>query len=143
MVITRTDIIPLQINRLSAMRDSKGDRLSDDPRDEGAVASGEVRRPVQGRRRGAGGSGAGGPRLPPGHVLLPLSRQYLPADAKRLVNIDSCAVWKSAALQHATGRAYARATVIPEAGTAAAAKEALARRVPAKAEIQATSTPTC
>jgi hypothetical protein len=65
-------------------------------------------------------------------LLLLVSHPYLPRDAKQLVNVESCAVWKSAALQRATGRQYARATAVAQAGS-----------IPGRAEIEATSNPNC
>lgn len=76
-------------------------------------------------------------------LLLLVSNAYFPRDAKKLVNTDSCVLWKSAALQRATGRPYAMAVVVPEAGSAAATRGAVAGSVPASTEIQATSVPTC
>lgn len=61
-----------------------------------------------------------------------VSRPYLPGDAKRVVDTDSCAVWKSRALVRATGRAYARATATAQAGD-----------IPGTARIAATGHSAC
>jgi hypothetical protein len=61
-----------------------------------------------------------------------VSHPFLPADAKQIVNAASCAVWKSRALLRATGRAYARATAIAQAGS-----------IPGTAKIAATSSSAC
>lgn len=65
-------------------------------------------------------------------LLALVSHPFLPGDARQVVNTDSCAVWKSRALTRATGRAYARATAIAQAGS-----------TPGTAEIAATSNSTC
>jgi hypothetical protein len=61
-----------------------------------------------------------------------LVRPFLPVDAKQVLSTEGCAVWKSRALARATGRAYARASAIPGAGS-----------IPATAEIAATSNSAC
>jgi hypothetical protein len=72
------------------------------------------------------------PPLTARDLLVLVSRPYLPDDAKQVVSTDSCAVWKSASLKRATGRAYAQATAIAQAGSTAG-----------RAEIEATSSPSC
>jgi hypothetical protein len=57
---------------------------------------------------------------------------YLPTDAQQIVSRFSCAVWKSAALQHATGLAFAKATA-----------EAQEWVVPGSAQITVTSDASC
>lgn len=74
----------------------------------------------------------GSPPLSARYLLLLVSFPYLPRDAHRVVNTASCAVWKSAALRHATGRAYATATAIGQVGS-----------LPGTAQIQATVKPEC
>jgi hypothetical protein len=65
-------------------------------------------------------------------LLTLVSRPLLPADAKQIVSADSCAVRKSRALLRATGREYARATAIAQAGS-----------IPGTAKIAATSSSAC
>jgi hypothetical protein len=72
------------------------------------------------------------PPLTASDLLFRVSHPFLPRDAKQLVNIQGCAVWESEALRRATGRAYARATAIPQTGT-----------LPGRAQIQVTPTATC
>lgn len=72
------------------------------------------------------------PPLTARDLLVLVSHPYLPGDAKQVVNTDRCAVWKSAALKRATGRAYAQATAIAQAGSTGG-----------RAEIEATGNPTC
>jgi hypothetical protein len=72
------------------------------------------------------------PPLTARDLLVLVSHPYLPDDAKQVVNADGCAVWKSAALKRATGRLYAEATAIAQAGSTAG-----------RALIQATSSPSC
>lgn len=77
------------------------------------------------------------------HLLSRVSHPYLPLDAKKLVSTDSCVAWESATLERATGRAYVTATVIPEPGSSAAVRHALARRRTVRAEIEVTPRPAC
>ena len=72
------------------------------------------------------------PPLTARDLLILVSHPYLPGDAKEVVNTDGCAAWKSAALKRATGRAYAQATAIAQAGS-----------IPGRAQIEATSNSTC
>lgn len=72
------------------------------------------------------------PPLTARDLLLLVSHPYLPADAEQVVSTRSCAVWKSSALGRATGRMYARATAIAQAGSVAGT-----------AEIETTSNSTC
>jgi hypothetical protein len=72
------------------------------------------------------------PPLTAGDLLVLVSHPYLPLDAQQVVNSDRCAIWKSAALRRATGRAYAQATAIAQAGSVAG-----------RAQIEATANPTC
>jgi hypothetical protein len=72
------------------------------------------------------------PPLTARDLLILVSHPYLPADAKQIVNTDSCGVWRSGALKRAIGRAYARATAVAQAGSTAGT-----------GEIAATSSPTC
>jgi hypothetical protein len=72
------------------------------------------------------------PPLTARDLLVLVSHPYLPGDAKQVVNTDRCAVWKSAALKRATGRAYAQATAIAQAGSVAG-----------RGQIEATADPTC
>jgi hypothetical protein len=72
------------------------------------------------------------PPLTARDLLILVSHPYLPADAERVVTTDSCGVWRSSALKRATGRAYARATAIAQAGS-----------TPGTAEIAATSSSRC
>ena len=65
-------------------------------------------------------------------LLVLVSHPFLPGDAKQVVSTDSCAVWKSRALTRATGRAYARATAIVQAGS-----------IPGTAKIAATTDSAC
>jgi hypothetical protein len=65
-------------------------------------------------------------------LLILVSHPYLPGDAKQVVDTHGCAVWKSTALKRATGRAYAQATAIAQAGS-----------IPGRAQIEATSNSTC
>jgi hypothetical protein len=65
-------------------------------------------------------------------LLFLVSHPYLPGDAKQLVGTDTCAVWKSAALERATGSAYARATASAQSGS-----------TPGRARIETTSSPRC
>lgn len=74
----------------------------------------------------------GSPPLSARYLLLLVSFPYLPRDARRVVNIATCAVWKSAALEHATGRAYATATATGQVGS-----------LPGTAQIQTTVKPEC
>ena len=72
------------------------------------------------------------PPLTAHDLLVLVGHPYLPGDAKQLVNTDRCAVWKSAALKRATGRAYAQATAIGQAGSTMG-----------RGQIEATAHPTC
>lgn len=72
------------------------------------------------------------PPLTAQDLLSLVSHPYLPRDATRIVNGDSCAVWKSVELQRATGKTYATATAAAQLGSD-----------PGRAEIQATSTRDC
>lgn len=72
------------------------------------------------------------PALTARDLLILVSHPYLPADAKPVANTRNCEVWKSSILRRATGRPYARATAIAQAGS-----------VPGTAQIEARSTPTC
>jgi hypothetical protein len=72
------------------------------------------------------------PPLTARDLLVLVSRPYLPGDAKQVVYTDRCAVWKSAALKRATGRAYAQATAIAQAGSLAGT-----------GQIEVTADPTC
>lgn len=65
-------------------------------------------------------------------LLVLVSHPFLPRDAKQVVTTDGCAVWESRALARATGRAYARATAIAQAGSN-----------PGTAQIAATSNSDC
>jgi hypothetical protein len=72
------------------------------------------------------------PPLTTRELLILVSHPYLPGDAKPVVNTHRCAVWKSIALSRATGRAYAQATAIAQAGS-----------TPGRAQIETTSNSTC
>jgi hypothetical protein len=72
------------------------------------------------------------PPLTAHDLLVLVGHPYLPGDAEQLVGTDRCAVWKSAALKRATGRAYARATAIGQAGSTMGT-----------GRIEATANPTC
>jgi hypothetical protein len=72
------------------------------------------------------------PPLTAHNLLLLVGHPYLPGDARQLVDTNRCAVWKSAALKRATGRAYARATAIGQAGSTMGT-----------GRIEATAKPTC
>jgi hypothetical protein len=65
-------------------------------------------------------------------LLVLVSHPLLPSDTKQVADTDRCVVWKSRALMRATGRAYARATAIVQAGS-----------VPGTAQIAATSDSSC
>jgi hypothetical protein len=65
-------------------------------------------------------------------MLILVSHPFLPSDTKQVVDTDRCVVWKSRALMRATGRAYARAIVIAQAGN-----------IPRTAEIAVTSDSSC
>jgi hypothetical protein len=73
-----------------------------------------------------------GPPITAPELLILVSHPYLPGDAKPLLSTDRCAVWESAALKRATGRAFARATAIAQTASAAG-----------RAQIEATSSSTC
>jgi hypothetical protein len=73
-----------------------------------------------------------GPPLRPADMLDLVSRGHLPRDARPVVSTESCAVWKSVALDRAVGLPYARATAIGQLGGA-----------PGSALIQATSHSGC
>ena len=66
------------------------------------------------------------------YLLLLISYPYLPRDAKRVVSTGTCAVWRSAALRRATGRAYATATAVAQVGS-----------MPGRAQIETTTKPRC
>jgi hypothetical protein len=72
------------------------------------------------------------PPLTAHDLLVLVGHPYLPGDARQLVNTDRCAIWKSAALKRATGRAYAQATAIRQAGSTMGT-----------GQIEATANPTC
>jgi hypothetical protein len=72
------------------------------------------------------------PPLTARELLILVSHPYLPGDAEQVVNTHTCAVWKSAALKRATGRAYAQATAVAQAGS-----------IPGRAQIEAISNSTC
>jgi hypothetical protein len=72
------------------------------------------------------------PPLAARDMLVLVSRGYLPNDAEPIVSTGSCAVWRSAALQRAVGVLFAKATAVPQAGSA-----------PGTARIEATSSSTC
>ena len=72
------------------------------------------------------------PPLTARDVLIMVSHPFLPGDAEKVVSTDRCAVWKSRELTRATGRAYARATAIAQAGS-----------IPGTAQIAATSDSAC
>jgi hypothetical protein len=74
----------------------------------------------------------GSPPLSARDLLSLVSHPYLPRDAKRIVNQETCAVWRSAALRRATGRSFASATAVAQVGG-----------IPGRAEIRATSSPRC
>lgn len=65
-------------------------------------------------------------------LLFLVSHPYLPGDAKQILTTYGCAVWKSIALKRVTGRAYAQATASGQVGS-----------LPGRAQIEATSNPTC
>ena len=66
------------------------------------------------------------------YLLLLVSYPYLPRDAERVVYTNTCAVWTSASLRRATGRAYATANAIAQVG-----------RMPGRAQIESTIRPGC
>jgi hypothetical protein len=72
------------------------------------------------------------PPLSARDLLFLVSHPYLPVDARQLVSTRRCAVWRSAALRRATGRAYARATAAAQA-----------TGIPGRAQIEATTNPAC
>ncbi len=56
---------------------------------------------------------------------------YLPTDAKQLVDQSTCAVWRSAALQKATGKPYTTGyVVVPPQGDATGIVEMTASTSP-------------
>lgn len=72
------------------------------------------------------------PELGTRQLLFMVSHPYLPKDAKQVAKSASCMVWKSLALQHATGLLYAKATAVAQAGI-----------VPGSAQLVATSDASC
>jgi len=74
----------------------------------------------------------GSPPVTARYLLLLISYPYLPRDAKRVVSTGTCAVWRSAALRRATGRAYATATAVAQVGS-----------MPGRAQIETTTKPRC
>lgn len=72
------------------------------------------------------------PPLTSRDLLVLVSQGYLPKDAARVVNTDSCAVWQSDALLRAVGARYAKATAVAQDWT-----------VPGSAQIEATASSTC
>jgi hypothetical protein len=73
-----------------------------------------------------------GPPVTTSDLLFLVSHPYLPRDAKQLIRLPSCAIWKSVALERATGQAYAEATASAQVG-----------QIPGRAQLQATSNPGC
>ncbi len=73
-----------------------------------------------------------GPPLRAADMLDLVSQDHLPKDARPVVSTDSCAVWRSVALDRAVGLPYARATAIGQIGGA-----------PGSAVIQAASHSGC
>jgi hypothetical protein len=74
----------------------------------------------------------GAPPVTARYLLLLVSYPYLPRDARRVVNLGTCAVWNSATLRRATGKAYATATAIAQVGS-----------MPGRAQIETTVRPSC
>jgi hypothetical protein len=74
----------------------------------------------------------GSPPVSARYLLLLVSYPYLPRDARRVVNRDTCAVWESAALRRATGKAYATASAFAQVGS-----------MPGRAQIETTVGPRC
>jgi hypothetical protein len=72
------------------------------------------------------------PPLTARDLLVLVSHPFLPGDAKQVVHTHSCIVWKSRTLTRATGRPYARATAIAQAGS-----------IPGTARIAAASDAAC
>lgn len=65
---------------------------------------------------------AGSPPLTARELLFLVSNP-LPRDARRVVSMESCAVWRSASLGRAIGRSYAVATATGQAGPRAGTAE--------------------
>jgi hypothetical protein len=74
----------------------------------------------------------GSPPVSARYLLLLVSYPYLPRDARRVVNTETCAAWESAALGRATGKRYATATAIGQVGS-----------MPGRAQIETTVGPRC